>query len=138
MPDLTLLDCAAEVMQRCAAMRRRYSEQQTPEQPPGSPRLVPHVHQLTLGTTPLAQGTPAGGQRARGAMAGMPKLNMGAVKDKDKDRDDKEKKTLKESMRQLSRKASASLKRGLTPRGSRVDRQSSFDSLDEAAVRRRT
>ncbi len=62
-------------------------------------------------------------------MAAMPKLNMGAVEK------DKEKKTLKESMRQLSRKASASLKRGLTPRGSRVDRQASFDSLDEASVR---
>lgn len=63
-------------------------------------------------------------------MAGMPKLNMGAVKDKE----DKEKKTLKQSMKQLSRKASASLKRGLTPRGSRVDRQNSFDSVEEASV----
>ena len=63
-------------------------------------------------------------------MSSLPKLNRGAVKDKD----DKEKKTLKESMRQLSRKASASLKRGLTPRGSRHERQSSFDSLEDAQV----
>lgn len=63
-------------------------------------------------------------------MAALPKLDMNTVKDKD----EKEKKTLKESMRQLSRKASASLKRGLTPRGSRHERKDSFDSLEEAAV----
>jgi hypothetical protein len=63
----------------------------------------------------------------------LPKLDMGTVKDSE----EKEKTTLRESMRKLSRKASASLRRGLTPRGSRHERKDSFDSLDEAAVRLR-
>ena len=61
----------------------------------------------------------------------LPKLDMGTLKDSE----EKEKKTLKESMRKLSRKASASLRRGLTPRGSRVERKDSFDSLEDATVR---
>ena len=60
----------------------------------------------------------------------LPKLDMGTVKDSE----EKEKKTLRDSMRKLSRKASASLRRGLTPRGSRVERKDSFDSLEDAAV----
>lgn len=63
----------------------------------------------------------------------LPKLDMGTVKDSE----EKEKKTLRDSMRKLSRKASASLRRGLTPRGSRVERKDSFDSLEDAAVRSR-
>jgi hypothetical protein len=60
----------------------------------------------------------------------LPKLDMGTVKDSE----EKEKKTLRDSMRKLSRKASASLRRGLTPRGSRVERKDSFDSLEDAAA----
>mmetsp|Transcript_8958 Transcript_8958/g.26816 ORF Transcript_8958/g.26816 Transcript_8958/m.26816 type:complete len:405 (-) Transcript_8958:1283-2497(-) len=58
---------------------------------------------------------------------GLPKLNMKAVDDAaaEKKAKKKEKKTVKERVdrgRALVRQASASLKRGLTPRGSRVER----------------